>query len=104
MVAAAQSNKSPTTHVMSVARFGRFLRIAAGLNADKQDLKRYSDFINQKGNDLLLPAEATRRQTAGADFRSADVASLKKSVSSRWDRRRSPSLVAAFVVEPRRRR
>jgi hypothetical protein len=70
------------THVMNVAKFERFFREAGGLDVDKQDLKRYSDFINQKGNDLLLPAGATRRQTAGADFRSADVASLKKSVSS----------------------
>ena len=61
MIAAVQSNKSPTTHVMSVARFERFFRIAAGLNVDKQDLKRYSDFINQKVYDLLLRAEATAK-------------------------------------------
>ncbi|MEA2926822.1 MAG: hypothetical protein QOD25_3944 [Alphaproteobacteria bacterium] len=61
MIAAVQSNKSPTTHVMSVARFERFFRIAAGLNVDKQDLKRYSDFINQKVYDLLPRAEATAK-------------------------------------------
>jgi hypothetical protein len=37
----------------------RFFRIAAGL--DKQDLKRYSDFINQKVYDLLLRAEAAAK-------------------------------------------
>jgi Domain of unknown function (DUF1931) len=58
MIAAVQSNKGPTTHVMSVAKFERFFRIAAGLDVDKQDLKRYSDFINQKVYDLLLRAEA----------------------------------------------
>jgi hypothetical protein len=58
MVAAAQSNKRPTSHVMSVAKFERFFRIAAGLDVDKQDLKRYSDFINHKIYDLLLRAEA----------------------------------------------
>ena len=47
MIAAVQSNRV-ATHVMSVAKFERFFQIAAGLNVDKQDLKRYSDFINQK--------------------------------------------------------
>ena len=61
MIAALQSNKSPTTHVMSVAKFERFFRIAAGLDVDKQDLKRYSEFINQKVYDLLLRAEAAAK-------------------------------------------
>src|ERR1700726_5112753 len=60
MIAAVQSNKV-ATHVMSVARFEGFFRIAASLNVDKQDLKRYSDFINQKVYDLLLRGEATAR-------------------------------------------
>ncbi len=42
MIAAVQSNQPPTTHVMSVAKFERFFRIVAGLDVDKQDLKRYS--------------------------------------------------------------
>jgi histone H3/H4 len=58
MIAAVQSNKPPATHVMSVAKFERFFRLAASLNVDKQDLKRYSDFINQKIYDLLLRAQA----------------------------------------------
>jgi thioredoxin reductase (NADPH) len=53
MIAAAESRKKNTSHVMSVAKFERFLRIAAWLNVDKQDLKRYSDFINRKVYDLL---------------------------------------------------
>jgi uncharacterized protein DUF1931 len=57
MIAAVQSSK-PTSHVMSVAKFERFFRITAGLNVDKQDLKRYSDFINQKVYDLLVRAQA----------------------------------------------
>src|SRR3979490_3531778 len=61
MIAAVQSNKSPTTHVMRVAKFERFFRIAAGLDVDKQDLKRYSDFINRKVCDLLLRAEAVAK-------------------------------------------
>jgi hypothetical protein len=61
MIAAAQLNKSPTSHVMSVAKFERFFRIAAGLDVDKQDLKRYSDFINRKLHDLLVRAEAVAK-------------------------------------------
>jgi hypothetical protein len=49
MIAAAESRKKNTSHVMSVAKFERFFRIAAWLNVDKQD----SDFINQKVYDLL---------------------------------------------------
>jgi hypothetical protein len=47
--------------VMAVAKFERFFRRAAGLDVDKSDLKRYSDFINQKIYDLLLRGEATAR-------------------------------------------
>src|SRR4030081_3816418 len=58
MIPAVQSNTTPTSHAMSVAKFERFFRITAGLDVDKQDLKRYSDFINQKVYDLLIRAEA----------------------------------------------
>src|SRR6202171_4831609 len=61
MIAALQSNRRPASHVMSVAKFERFFRIAAGLDVDKQDLKRYSDFINRKVYDLLLRAEAAAK-------------------------------------------
>jgi hypothetical protein len=46
---------------MSVAKFERFFRIAAGLDVDKQDLKHYSDFINRKLYDLLVRAEAAAK-------------------------------------------
>ena len=46
---------------MSLAKFERFFRIAAGLDVDKQDLKRYSDFINRKLHDLLVRAEAVAK-------------------------------------------
>src|SRR3977135_2509151 len=63
MIAAAQSNKRPISHVMSVAKFERFFRIAAGLDVDKQDLRRYSDFVNQKVYDLLIRGEPARKAT-----------------------------------------
>lgn len=51
--------------VTSVAKFERFFRVAAGLDIDKADLKRYSDFVHQKVHDLLIRgvanAKANRR-------------------------------------------
>jgi hypothetical protein len=48
-------------HVTSVARFERFFRAAAGLDIDKADLKRYTDFVNDKIYDLLLSAQAAAK-------------------------------------------
>jgi hypothetical protein len=48
-------------HVTSVARFERFFRVAAGLDIDKDDLKRYTDFVNDKIYDLLLSAQAAAK-------------------------------------------
>jgi uncharacterized protein DUF1931 len=51
----------PPTHVMGVAKFERLFRTASRLDVDKQDLRRYSDFINQKVYDLLLRGEAAAK-------------------------------------------
>jgi hypothetical protein len=51
----------PATHVMGVAKFERFFRVAAGLDVDKQDLKRYSDFVNHKIYDLLIRGQAAAK-------------------------------------------
>ena len=40
-------------HVMNIAKFERFYRTTAGLDIDKQDLKRFGDLINRKLYDLL---------------------------------------------------
>jgi hypothetical protein len=53
--------------VMSVAKFERFFRLAAGLDIDKADLKRYNDFVNQKLYDLLIRGEAAA-QANGRDI------------------------------------
>jgi uncharacterized protein DUF1931 len=45
--------------VMSVSRFERFFREVASLDVDKDDLKRYSEFVNRKIYDLLLIGQAT---------------------------------------------
>jgi hypothetical protein len=47
--------------VIGVSKFQRFFRVAAGLNVDKDDLKRYSDFIDQKIDDLLVVAQASAK-------------------------------------------
>lgn len=47
--------------VMAVARFERFFREAAGLDVDKSDLKRYSDFVHDRLYDLLLTGVANAR-------------------------------------------
>jgi hypothetical protein len=49
------------TQVMAVAKFERFFRIAASLDVDKSDLKRYNDFVSQKTYDLLLRGQATAK-------------------------------------------
>jgi hypothetical protein len=47
--------------VMAIAKFERFFRLAAGLDVDKSDLKRYSTFVNDKIYDLLLRAQAAAK-------------------------------------------
>jgi hypothetical protein len=47
--------------VMAVHRFERFFRAAAGLDVDKDDLKRYSDFVSDKLHDLLVIGQGTAR-------------------------------------------
>jgi hypothetical protein len=46
---------------MAVSRFERFFRVAAELDVDKSDLKRYNDFISEKLYDLLLMGQATAK-------------------------------------------
>ena len=47
--------------VMATAKFERFFRLAAALDVDKSDLKRYSTFVNDKIYDLLLRAQAAAK-------------------------------------------
>lgn len=59
--------------VMSIARFERFFRAAAGLNVDKNDLKRYSDFVDAKLYDLLTVAQATAKANGRDIIRTCDL-------------------------------
>jgi hypothetical protein len=53
--------KGESMSVMSVAKFERFFRVAADLDVDKNDFKRFSDFVNGKTYDLLLRGQATAK-------------------------------------------
>jgi hypothetical protein len=50
-----------STHVMAVARFERFFREVASLDVDKDDIKRFDDFINRKLSDMIVRAEAVAK-------------------------------------------
>jgi hypothetical protein len=47
--------------LMTVAKFERFFRAAAGLDVDKNDLKRYSAFVFDEVHDLLLVGVAAAK-------------------------------------------
>jgi hypothetical protein len=47
--------------VPGVAKFERFFRVAAGLDVDHEDEKRYRDFVGRKIFDLLLRGQAVAK-------------------------------------------
>jgi hypothetical protein len=47
--------------IMSIATFERFFRAAAELDIDKEDLRRYDEFVNHKIYDLLLRGQANAK-------------------------------------------
>jgi hypothetical protein len=47
--------------IMSIPKFERFFREAASVDVDKEDLRRYDEFINRKLYDLLLRGQATAK-------------------------------------------
>ncbi|MFG3120468.1 DUF1931 family protein [Streptomyces sp. NPDC048201] len=47
--------------VMGVPKFQRFFRAAASLDMDKNDLKRYGDFVDAKLYDLLVVGQASAK-------------------------------------------
>lgn len=53
-----------SVQLMSVAKFERFFRAAGGLDVDKSDLKRYSNFVNRKLRDLLVRGEVVAKANA----------------------------------------
>jgi hypothetical protein len=47
--------------VMGVAKFERFFRAAASLDVDKDDLKRYDEFLDHKIYDMFLISRAAAK-------------------------------------------
>jgi hypothetical protein len=47
--------------VTGVTRFERFFRAAAGLDVDRNDVKRYQDFVHGKLYDLLIIGQAVAK-------------------------------------------
>ena len=47
--------------VMGFTRFERFFRAAGGVTVDRDDIKRYLDFVNDALYDLLLIGQATAK-------------------------------------------
>ena len=47
--------------LFGIARFERFFRQAAGLDVDKDDLRRFDEFVNDKLYDLLLRGVANAK-------------------------------------------
>jgi hypothetical protein len=50
--------------VMGFTKFERFFRVAGGVDVDKDDVKRYLDFVNDAIYDLLLMGQATAKANA----------------------------------------
>jgi hypothetical protein len=59
--------------VMNISSFEHFFRVAAGLDIDKEDLRRYSDFVHQKTYDLLLRAQAIAKANGRDVIRPYDL-------------------------------
>jgi hypothetical protein len=47
--------------LLGIAKFERFFRQAAGLDVDKDDLRRFDDFVNDRIYDLLLRGVANAK-------------------------------------------
>lgn len=47
--------------VTSIANCERFFRAAAGLDIDKEDVRRFGDFVERKLHDLILRAQAVAK-------------------------------------------
>ncbi|NDU72401.1 DUF1931 family protein [Actinomadura sp. DSM 109109] len=47
--------------VIGISRFERFFRVAAGVDVDKNDLRRYQEFLDARLYDLLLIGQATAK-------------------------------------------
>jgi hypothetical protein len=61
MIAQLPADRMPPPRPTAILRFERLFRVAARLDIDKADIKRYEEFVNHKIYDLLLRGEANAR-------------------------------------------
>jgi hypothetical protein len=54
-------NVRPYKRVQGIHQIEHFFRVAAGLEIDKEDIRRYYEFVEQKIADLLLMAQRTAK-------------------------------------------
>ena len=59
--------------VMGYTKFERFFRAAAAVDVDRDDMKRYLDFINEAIYDLLLRGQANAQANARDIVRPSDL-------------------------------
>ncbi len=54
-------NVKPYRHVQGIQQIERFFREAASLDVDKEDIRRYYEFVDQRIADFLLVAQHTAK-------------------------------------------
>jgi histone H3/H4 len=92
--------------LIAVSAFERMFREAADLDVDKNDLKRYQEFVHQKIADLLTRAEATAKANGRDVIELRDLPITKGLQENIHEYRRlEPSLelrpmLAALAIRP----
>jgi hypothetical protein len=66
-------NIKPYKHVQGTHQIEHFFRAAASLDVDKEDIRRYYDFVDQKVADLLLMAQRTAKANERDRVESRDL-------------------------------
>jgi hypothetical protein len=72
----------------AISKFERFFREAASLDVDKDDLRRYEEFINKKIADLLVRAQAVAHANGRDVMEFMDVPVTKGLRACMYDFRR----------------
>src|SRR6202011_4743542 len=66
-------NLKPYKHVQGTHQIERFFRAAAEIDVDKDDIKRFYEFVDQKVADLLLMAQHTAKSNERVAVETRDL-------------------------------
>ena len=66
-------NLKPYKHVQGTHQIERFFRAAAEIDVDKEDIKRFYEFVDQKVADLLLMAQHTAKSNERVAVETRDL-------------------------------